>query len=379
MGVKVLLVKIRELVLSDEHKDSIAYYVPAFEQYIDSFEHNTAMAQRRTRTELYAHWLSPEGLQHLTETEFGQIVSTLWASRMWSNTSYYVERLIRDNKLPRLTEQLNALLWGEEPLAVRYEAFRKNTKGFGAASITELLAFIHPNECGSWNERARKALDLLGCGTILPTLRKSQITGTEYVAFNELLGLIRDELARHGLRWLDVLDVNYFLNDVWRVSREKLEPEKETAWVSSPAVSDFDHNEVQDQLVAIGQWLGFVAEKEKKVARGAVVDVIWQAKIANLGAVTYVFEVQRRGSIDSLILNLQRATANPTVQRAIVVANHVDLDAVRREVSALPEGFRTTISYMEVSEIVRAARLIEELSGIIGKLDLVRSEFNLDL
>jgi len=54
-------------------------------------------------------------------------------------------------------------------------------------------------------------------------------------------------------------------------------------------------------------------KKERKVARGAQVDAVWQARIANLGVVTYVFEVQRHGSIDSLILNLQRAQNNPTV------------------------------------------------------------------
>jgi hypothetical protein len=130
-----------------------------------------------------------------------------------------------------------------------------------------------------------------------------------------------------------------------------------------------------DQLVAIGQWLGFQAEKEKKVARGAQVDAVWQARIANLGVVTYVFEVQRHGSIDSLILNLQRAQNNPTVQRLIVVANYVDIETIRQEISSLPESFRKAVSFMEVGEAIRAARLIDELSGIIGKLQLVRSEF----
>ncbi|HVO69960.1 MAG TPA: hypothetical protein VMT24_07945, partial [Aggregatilineaceae bacterium] len=175
---------------------------------------------------------------------------------------------------------------------------------------------------------------------------------------------------QRGLRWLDLLDVDYFLQHVWR--SESAEPSIE----GMPGLNyDFDHNEVVGQLVAIGQWLGFQAEQERKIARGSQVDAIWQARIANLGVVTYVFEVQRRGSIDSLILNLQRAQNNPTVQRLIVVANPADIGRARQEIATLPESFRKSVGYMEAREVMRAARLIDELSGIIGALELVRSEF----
>ena len=34
-------------------------------------------------------------------------------------------------------------------------------------------------------------------------------------------------------------------------------------------------------------------------------DAVWEAKIGNMGKAIYVFEVQSKGSIDSLILNLK--------------------------------------------------------------------------
>jgi hypothetical protein len=102
---------------------------------------------------------------------------------------------------------------------------------------------------------------------------------------------------------------------------------------------------------------------------------VWQAKIANLGVVTYVFEVQRRGSHDSLILNLQRAQNNPSVQRLVVVAPAEEIARIRSEIATLSENFRRVVGFMEVSEVIRAFELMTELSGIINKLELVKSEF----
>ena len=125
----------------------------------------------------------------------------------------------------------------------------------------------------------------------------------------------------------------------------------------------------------MGIWLGFDAEKEKHIAPGAKVDVVWQAKIANLGVVTYVLEVQRKGSIDSLILNLQKAQNNPSVQRLVVVATSKDIEKIQNEIRVLPESFRKAVSYMEVFEALHASELLNEFSEIIDKLQLVQSEF----
>jgi hypothetical protein len=130
-----------------------------------------------------------------------------------------------------------------------------------------------------------------------------------------------------------------------------------------------------DKLLVIGQFLGFEVHKEKPIARGAKVDVVWQAKIANLGVVTYVYEVQRRGAIDSLILNLQRAQNNTSVQRLVVVALPDELERIEREIVTLPESFRKSVVFMEVKDVMKANDLVIELSIIINKLDLVKAEF----
>jgi len=93
--------------------------------------------------------------------------------------------------------------------------------------------------------------------------------------------------------------------------------------------------------------LGFEVDADVPIAKGAEVDVLWTARIGNLGEVRYVFEIQRRGSVDSLILNLQKAKNNPTVEKLVVVANGKNIKAVEQEVASLGEHFRKALAFIE--------------------------------
>ncbi len=93
----------------------------------------------------------------------------------------------------------------------------------------------------------------------------------------------------------------------------------------------FIHNDIINQIVEIGRWLGFESKSEVKIANGAVDDAIWQAQIGNMGKVMYAFEVQTHGSIDSLLLNLQKATNNFAVQAIIAVSDEKQIEKIKRE------------------------------------------------
>ncbi|MEM1674117.1 MAG: hypothetical protein QXN24_07415 [Candidatus Bathyarchaeia archaeon] len=167
----------------------------------------------------------------------------------------------------------------------------------------------------------------------------------------------------------DPLDVDIFLY--------MIQSEVEGAAPSRPEVKveedyDFDHDEIVEKLVALGAGLGFEAESEVSIASGARVDVVWRARIGNLGVVNYVFEVHRAGSIDSAILNLMKAKNNPTVQKLIVVSNTKNLKIIKEEVSTLPEEFRKIVSYMEAKEVLEASQLLQRLNEILQKLELVK-------
>ena len=60
-------------------------------------------------------------------------------------------------------------------------------------------------------------------------------------------------------------------------------------------------------------------------------DAVWEAKIGNMGKAIYVFEVQSKGSIDSLILNLKKAQSNAAVQAVVAVADEEQLAKIIRE------------------------------------------------
>lgn len=197
--------------LTQEQKERIAAFVPAFQQYRPSLDEEADWEHRRKRRELYSQTLSPSGIDQMTELEFGQYISSLWASRMWGNKSYLVKKLIRKNGLPSLKQNLKRLLWGQGSIAERYDVFRQSVEGIGTASITETLAFVFPTECGLWNDKARKALMLLGFQDTFPLIRKNQISGREYEGFNVLLRSIRDELENCGIHGFDLLGVDYFL------------------------------------------------------------------------------------------------------------------------------------------------------------------------
>jgi hypothetical protein len=364
-------------MLTEQQKEIIAKFLPIYKKYLESAEYQQDKEAHQLRQKLYSEVLSSQKIDQMTELEFGQVISSLWAAQMYGKKSILVDNLLRDNDLPKLKFTLKNLLWGDDTIVRRFNKFRKETKGIGTAMISELLAFIHPQSYGVWTDKTRKGLTILGFAKEYPFIKKPQLKGDEYDKFNQLVLQIRDELVAQGIKIIDLLDVNLFIYEVWKNGAlvPPITP-GETPKIPTPTtISDFDHDEVVEKLVAMGAWLGFDVEKEKLISQGARVDVIWQARIANLGVVTYVFEVQRRGSIDSLILNLQKALNNPSVQRLVVVALDSDLKRIRNEVDALPEGFRKAMSYMEVSEALRASELLSEFSEIINELNLVQSEF----
>ena len=239
-------------------------------------------------------------------------------------------------------------------------------KGIGPAGVTEILTFVNPKQYGIWNDKSRKGLEILGLGKKLPT-QKYKISGAEYNEVNETLKIISKIIKPEGEP--DLAYVDFFLYLVYEKTKQK----PEEAVVGPKEDYDFDHDEIVEKLVGIGNGLGFEANSEQQIAKGARVDVLWQARIANLGVVSYVFEVQRGGSIDSLILNLQRAKNNPTVQKLVVVANTKDLKKIEEEVKSLSEDFKKSLAYLEAKEVEKAYSLLVELNSIINKLELVKS------
>lgn len=135
-----------------------------------------------------------------------------------------------------------------------------------------------------------------------------------------------------GIVDVDLLIVDYMFWDIVYPASKKdniLEKDEEELIIEKDD-KQFIHNDIINQIVEIGQWLGFESKSEVKIADGAVVDAIWQAQIGNMGKVIYAFEVQTHGSIDILILNLQKATNNFAVQAIVAVSDEKQIEKIKK-------------------------------------------------
>lgn len=354
--------------LTHEQKNKLKKYIESFREYAKTEEFRKDIEDRGKREALFKAF-TPEKLDSLTEYEFGNLISILWASGIWSNKEYLIQRIITQNGgLERIREGLRKLLFGKESISDRFDSF--NVAGMGPAMITEILCSFNPNEYGIWNDKARTALKILGFDKTVPT-QKYRISGDEYVKFNDLLKQISEELKQAGFKEADFLLVDYFLYEIAKTPKVR----EEKLVLVEP--QEFDHDEAREKIGEIGSGLGFESDLEKAVAGGARVDVVWTANIGNLGIVRYVFEVHKAGSIDSLVLNLQKAKRNPTVQKVIAVSDGTSLEKIKKEVAGLNEEFRKSLVFWDVSEVYSVHQHLSEVVKSIEKLGLVEKVFEI--
>jgi hypothetical protein len=302
-----------------------------------------------------------------------EYISKLWAMLIWGNKYYVVNKIIEDNTLEKFRSQLNNLLWGKEKIEKRWDTFRKEIKGMGPAMMSEILCKTHPEHFMLWNRKAYIGLKSLEANQ-LPK-NDYQITGKVYVSLCNICKLISQELEKNNLD-NDMLAVDYFIWDELQLEDKKLTPESEVQMTKDPdpKASDFIHDDIRDKLANIGDWLGFKSNIEQKVALGSVVDTIWEATIGNMGRIIYVFEVQTKGSIDSLILNLLKALNNPAVQGVVAVSDSKQLEKIRAHASDV-QGLKDKLKYWDYEEILRVHNSLEFINGTINKLDLVPQGF----
>ncbi|HQU17046.1 MAG TPA: hypothetical protein PLO69_13225, partial [Gammaproteobacteria bacterium] len=138
--------------------------------------------------------------------------------------------------------------------------------------------------------------------------------------------------------------------------------------------SEFIHDEIRDKLADIGVWLGLSSRTEVKVADGSRVDAVWEQTIGNMGRVIYVFEVQTKGSIDSLILNLLKSMNNPAVQGVVAVSDGAQLDKIKKHAAGVA-GLRENLKYWDYKEVLQVHEALEAVNESINSLGLVPQSF----
>src|SRR5271157_1395632 len=335
------------LELSKTQLEALQHPLADFKKYTHSPGFRADLETRRSQVQYFQHEFARK-LPDLTESDLLDMYSRLWASRMFTNKLYRVQQIIAANGFDKVKNSLTGLWDTSQPVGQRYDVFSKNISHLGPAAVTEVLTYVQPSHCGIWNKQARAALEALGLDNFVsPT--KYRITGAEYELFNRLLASLAVEIEKLGLKDVDLLMVDFFLYNVAQAAPA----EEETTVIKA------GHHEVQDMIEAIGSMLGFDTDTEVLIAHGAKVDVVWRARIGNLGAVTYVFEVQMGGSIDGLILNLQKAKSSPTVQKVIAVSDDDQLQKIEHETEGLQAEFRNSLAFWKISDVQQVSQSLQ--------------------
>ena len=328
----------------------------------------------RNERKTYYQSYTKEKLLAMTEDDFFAYISKLWSMLIWGNKKYVVDKLIADNGFDVLKKQLAELLYGTAAIEKRWNTFLKSVKGMGPATISELLSYANPDEYVIFNKTTILCFAYLD----IPDMPKYnyQYTGKKYSEVCSIAKEISSALKAAGAKDYDLLAVDYFLWDEVLPLAEKKEAVSQNPVAVTPTTASDSrslHDEIKEKLVAIGELLGFESRSEVRITTGAVVDAVWEAKIGNMGKAIYVFEVQSKGSIDSLILNLKKAQSNAAVQAVVAVADEEQLAKIIRESAGVidEKSLRTWNSDDVLAVYDSLARAHES----INKLALVPESF----
>lgn len=311
--------------------------------------------------------LSEENVTTLEEGDIRELVRNLWAFEIWTNKDYIVNQIL-ESGIEEIRSILHEALYETDDIGQKFDLLNDNINMLGPASATEILTFIHPNQCAIFNRRAQEAMEFLDYSEVPQDIR----SGDQYVAFNGLVedlmtrleGFEAPETATQEIQ--DYVDVDYFLFYISNLETEYTGDTKEKP------VEDFDHDQMQEKLLEVGDGLGFDVEAEYEAGPGARVDVRWSTRVANLGVISYAFEVHRRGSRDSAILNLQKAqAADPSLQKLVIVSTEDQLEKFSSEIDAISTDFAKSISYLNVGKVDQAVDLLTDLKGILQEAGLM--------
>ena len=346
----------------------------------DPDKHTADLLEREERIHYYQSW-TKERLLSMTEEDFYDYLSRLWAMLIWGNKHYVVDKMITDNGFDSLKRELSELIWGAPPVVKRWDTFLKNVKGFGPATISEILCHVYPDQCMLWNRRAYVGLNYLGIAG-LPRYNY-QMTGKKYAELSGVAQKIAEEMRAAGIENVNLLTVDYFIWDELQVEENLskiYEAGKKPKTTPIPDekidtdAADFIHNEIRDKLSEIGKWLGFNTDTEKKVAEGSKVDTIWESTIGNMGRIIYIFEVQTKGSMDSLIINLLKALNNPAVQGVVAVSDAAQLDKIKKHAEQVP-NLGAKLKYWDYKKVLDVHDALEMVNESINSLGLVPQGF----
>ena len=314
-----------------------------------------------------------QSINSMEKEEFTDLIGSLLGAKKWGNKNELIDKLIEENGFSYLKKRLAEFIWSEKLLENRWDEFRREVKSFGPAMMSEMLCLVYPKEFMIWNRKAFVALKYLGIDD-LPRYNY-QCTGKKYLDLCNIAQNIAKEIKKAGVENVDLLLVDIFIRKELQVGKQinKIHIDKIVQSARGELENEKDHKLVNEEIIEkisqIGKWLGFTTSKDTKVAGGSVVDVVWEAKIGNMGRIIYVFEVLHN-NIDGLILNLLKSLNNPAVQGVVAVSDEERLEKIKNEAKEVG-NLRDKLKYWDFNEVLDNYEALSFVNESISRLDLV--------
>lgn len=330
--------------------------------------------ERIERINYYQSW-NAKKIAKMNEHGFTAYLSKLWAMCMWGNKAHRINQIISSNGFENIKKKLIYLLFDESNLETRWDTFLSDVKYFGPSMVSEILCHYYPDKYMIWNKKSEIAYEYLN----VPDVPKYnyQLSGEKFLQLTSISQKIELELRNNGFSDVNLLTVDYFIWDELQIIKNS--NQQNIIQVPDPNSLNNQkaksiHNEIRDKLADIGTWLGFESKIEIKIADGSKVDAIWESSIGNMGKIIYVFEVQTKGNIDSLLINLQKALINPAVQGVVAVSDKDQLEIIKKHSAGLGDVFRK-LKYWDQEEVLKVYDSLELVNTSINSLGLVPDSF----
>lgn len=246
------------LQLTEEQKNTLRSHISKFKEWLTTPKGLKDIKEHRDHEKFFKERLRSDRIDKMTESEFRETYKTLWASNFWGNKDWYIDnKLIQTNGLEKIKQGLKQLLYSEKEIDVKYDEFRKNIKGFGPSSISEILHFVFPDKYCLWNEKPKTVLPFLGLGSLLPEeLFKYQVsTGNQYLQCVGAVGAIKNELTQYSIK--DFIDLDIFFWYIYEhvIPAEEQKPQKPVPVAALISINS--HEGAEYYLLEMGKILGY--------------------------------------------------------------------------------------------------------------------------
>ena len=255
-------------------------YFDGFKKFLGTSKGLEWEKERIERKKLFSEKLSKDVIKDISEDDFREVIKSLWATGLWTNKDYKVDRLLEDNEdIEMIANSLFDVLYSDEPLTHRYDIFVRKIKGIGPSMLTEILAFVEPQIYCIWNDNLKKVLPFLEMDNLLqPRVFKYQITGNEYVQCINVLSEFKDQLNKI-LDNADFIDVDFFFAYIFyeiipNIGPKVKPPVKPRGPVVIPKIPlILDHSSAQKSLIELGNLLDydtFIPPEDRKRNVGGI-------------------------------------------------------------------------------------------------------------